>query len=160
MKRIAWIDPDTGVLSICTPNYNGVTRPDGETDDELVARLATLRVPDGVSYTIFDDIDAGVTDFLADRTFRNGWTISSDAVVVDMSKARGIHMDKIRRMRNKELAALDITFMRAVEDDDTDAQATIKAKKQELRDIPQTFDLTTDTADELKQKWPEGLPKE
>ena len=53
-----------------------------------------------------------------------------------------------------------ITFMRAVEDDDTDAQATIKAKKQELRDIPQTIDLTTDTADELKQKWPEGLSKE
>ena len=36
----------------------------------------------------------------------------------------------------------------------------IKAKKQELRDIPQTFDLTTDTSEELKEKWPEGLPKE
>jgi hypothetical protein len=30
------------------------------------------------------------------------------------------------------------------------------------KDIPQTFDLTTenDTAEELKNKWPEGLPKE
>ena len=77
-----------------------------------------------------------------------------------MEKARGIQMDKIREMRNKELAALDITFMRAVEDGDTDAQATIKSKKQELRDIPQTFDLTTDTPEQLKEKWPEGLPKE
>jgi len=50
--------------------------------------------------------------------------------------------------------------MRAVEDEDTDAQATIKAKKQELRQIPQTFDLTTETAEELKAKGPEGLPKE
>jgi len=83
-------------------------------------------------------------------------------VIVNMEKARGIQMDKIRAVRNKELVAKDIEFMRAIEDGDTDVQATIKAKKQELRDIPQTFDLTTDndTSEELKQKWPEGLPKE
>ena len=83
-------------------------------------------------------------------------------IVVNMPKARGIQMDKIRAVRNKELVAKDIEFMRAIEDGDTDVQATIKAKKQELRDIPQTFDLTTDndTPEELKAKWPEGLPKE
>jgi len=83
-------------------------------------------------------------------------------VIVNMEKARGIQMDKIRAVRNKELVAKDIEFMRAIEDGDTDVQATIKATKQELRDIPQTFDLTTDndTSEELKQKWPEGLPKE
>ena len=81
-------------------------------------------------------------------------------VVINMAKARGIQMDKIRAVRNKELVAKDIEFMRAIEDGDTDAQATVKAKKQELRNIPQTFDLTTDTPEELKEKWPEGLPKE
>ena len=81
-------------------------------------------------------------------------------VIINMAKARGIQMDKIRVVRNKELDALDVPFMKAIEDGDTAAQATIKTKKQALRDIPQTFDLTTDTADELKQKWPEGLPKE
>ena len=81
-------------------------------------------------------------------------------VVVNMAKARGIQMDKIREVRNKELAALDIPFMKALEDGDTDSQATIKTKKQILRDIPQTFDLTTDTPEELKQKWPDGLSKE
>ena len=81
-------------------------------------------------------------------------------IVINMPKARGIQMDKIREVRNDELTALDVPFMKALEDKNTKAQATIKAKKQELRDIPQTFDLTTDTADELKQKWPEGLPKE
>ena len=81
-------------------------------------------------------------------------------VVINMAKARGIQMDKIRAVRNKELVAKDIEFMRAIEDGDTDVQTTIKAKKQELRDIPQTFDLTTGTPEELKQKWPEGLPKE
>ena len=81
-------------------------------------------------------------------------------IVVNMSKARGIHMDRIRQVRNKELANLDVPFMKALEDGDTDVQVTLKVKKQELRDIPQTFDLTTDTPEQLKELWPEGLPKE
>ena len=160
MKRIAWVNPDTGVLAICTPNYNGRTRPAGETDDEFLARLVTERVPDGTSHIVFDDADAGVTDFLAERTFRNGWAIDGSAVVVDMAKARVLHMDTIRKARNIELAAKDITFMRAVEAGDTDAQATIGTEKQVLRDIPATFDLTTGvtTPAQLKAKWPTELP--
>ena len=81
---------------------------------------------------------------------------------VNMAKARVIHMDKIRVIRNRERASKDISFMRAVEDGNTDAQATIKTEKQNLRDIPQTFDITTgvDTPEKLKAKWPDGLPKE
>ena len=77
---------------------------------------------------------------------------------INMTKARDIHMDQIRKARNAELAAKDVTFMRAVEAGDTDAQATIGAEKQVLRDIPQTFDLTTDTPEQLKALWPDELP--
>jgi len=65
-------------------------------------------------------------------------------------------------VRNKELAKKDLTSLQAIEASDTDAQVMIATEKQTLRDIPQTFDLTTDndTPEELKQKWPEGLPKE
>ena len=79
---------------------------------------------------------------------------------VNMTKARAIHLEEIRRVRNAELVKEDITFMRAVEDGDTDAQATIKTKKQTLRDIPATFDITTDvdTPEKLKAKWPTELP--
>jgi len=79
---------------------------------------------------------------------------------VNMDKARTIHMDVIRTERNKELAAKDITFMRAVEAGDTDAQATIGTEKQVLRDLPATFDITTDvdTPEKLKAKWPTELP--
>ena len=80
-------------------------------------------------------------------------------IVINMSKARGIQMDKIREARNKELAKKDIEFMKALEADDG-SHTAIATEKQALRDIPQTFDLTTDTVDELKNKWPEGLPKE
>ena len=81
-------------------------------------------------------------------------------VIVNMDKARAIHMDEIRKVRDVELAAKDITFMRAVEAGDTDTQALIAAEKQTHRDIPQTFDLTTenDTPMELKAKWPTELP--
>ena len=81
-------------------------------------------------------------------------------VNVNMTKARAIHLAEIRRVRNEELAKEDITFMRAVEAGDTDAQNTIKTKKQTLRDLPATFDITTDvdTPEQLKAKWPSELP--
>ena len=78
-------------------------------------------------------------------------------IVINMAKARGIQMDKIREVRNKELAKKDIEFMKALEADDGSSTA-IAAEKQVLRDIPQTFDLTTDTPEELKNKWPDSLP--
>ena len=79
---------------------------------------------------------------------------------VNMSKARAIHLEAIRKVRNEELAKEDVTFMRAVEAGDTDTQATIATKKQALRDIPATFDITTgvDTPEKLKAKWPTELP--
>jgi hypothetical protein len=78
---------------------------------------------------------------------------------VNMTQARAIHLAEIRRVRNLELAAKDITFMRAVEAGDTDAQATIATEKQTLRDIPATFDLTdAATPEALKGKWPAELP--
>jgi hypothetical protein len=81
-------------------------------------------------------------------------------IKINMDKAKVIHMNAIRSERNKELAAKDITFIRAVENGNTDAQSTIKAEKQVLRDLPATFDLTkgVSTPEQLKAKWPKGLP--
>ena len=80
---------------------------------------------------------------------------------VNMTKARAIHLEEIRRVRNEELAAKDIPWMKAVEAGDTDAQATIATEKQTLRDLPATFDITTDvdTPEKLKAKWPSELPE-
>ena len=80
-------------------------------------------------------------------------------VNVNMTKARAIHLAEIRKVRNTELAAKDVTFMRAVEAGDADAQATIGTEKQTLRDLPATFDLTTaGTPALLKGLWPSELP--
>jgi hypothetical protein len=50
--------------------------------------------------------------------------------------------------------------LRAIEAGDTAAQSTIGTEKQTLRDIPATFDITTnvDTPEQLKAKWPVELP--
>jgi hypothetical protein len=94
-----------------------------------------------------------------DQRFFNVWEWVDDAVVVNMPKARGIQMDKIREVRNKELVKKDIEFIKALEVDDG-SHTAIAAEKQVLRDIPQTFDLTTETPEQLKELWPEGLSKE
>jgi hypothetical protein len=80
------------------------------------------------------------------------------AVRINMVKARAIHMVEIRRVRNAQLAALDVPFMRAVESGDKDALADISQRKQVLRDIPETIDLSTDSPARLKSIWPAGLP--
>ena len=183
MKVITWVDLE-GRYRVTSPAYNDGFRPVGETEAECLERawvrlvaVGGYGIPSDHPHFYVEDADqrtkvtecsgdefryAGKPDANGARSAVDGaWEMDTDGTPkVNMAKARGVHMDRIRAVRNKELVAKDIEFMRAIEDGDTDAQATVKAKKQELRNIPQTFDLTTDTPEELKEKWPEGLPKE
>ena len=154
--RIIYTNPDDGMVIIIAPAYKSY-----QTDEETERKVIAQSVPEGVSYRLVteSEYEAEVAA-CSGRVFRDTWEDIEGTIQVNMSKARDVQMDKIRDVRNKELVALDVPFMKALEDGDTDAQATLKAKKQELRDIPQTFDLTTDTPEQLKNKWPEGLPKE
>lgn len=76
-----------------------------------------------------------------DRTFRNAWAdITSELTIdVDMAKARDIHLESIRIKRNAELSKLDIQAIKAQDIGDTDALTQIRARKQELRDLPVTL---------------------
>jgi len=81
-------------------------------------------------------------------------------VNVNMTKARVIHLTEIRRVRNAELVKEDVNMLKAIEAGDASAQSTVATRKQVLRDIPATFDITTgvDTPEKLKDKWPTELP--
>jgi len=133
-------------------------------EDELVEFViarskATGSIAADASYWIVEHSDLPGGSLSEDNDyFFDAWEWD-DGAMVNMTKARGIQMDKIRAVRNKELAKKDIEFMKALEADDG-SSTVIAVEKQALRDIPQTFDLITDTPEELKQKWPEGLPKE
>ena len=71
-------------------------------------------------------------------------------LTVNVSKAKDIWKDKIRKSRKPNLEELDVEFVRAQEtSSDTSAIVT---KKQELRDYPAQVDSTT-TTDEIKAVW-------
>jgi len=79
---------------------------------------------------------------------------------VNMTKARLIHLTEIRSVRNIELEKEDVNMLRAIEAGDASAQSAVATRKQVLRDIPATFDITTNVAtpEQLKAKWPTELP--
>ena len=71
-------------------------------------------------------------------------------LTVNVSKAKDIWKDKIRKARKLKLEELDVEFIKAQEtSSDTSAIVT---KKQELRDYPAQVDSTT-TTDEIKAVW-------
>lgn len=180
-KIITWVDLQ-GRYRVTSPTYNDGARPAGETENECLERVWAAIVAKGgygipIDHPHFyvEDVDhrtklaeccgsqfryAGKPDVSGARSAVDGaWEMDTDGTPkVNMAKARVVHMDAIRVVRNAELAAKDIPFMRAVEAGDTDAQATIATEKQVLRDIPQTFDLTARTPQQLKGKWPLELP--
>ena len=185
MKRAFYTHPNdgsehAGKFRIITPAYGkpGSTQGADESDDQFLARVVTLRIPAEVDYAIIDDSDPRCAAYFTDRIqvredrrngtdfasgpglFRNAWTLVNGKLSCDMPKSRIIHMDRIRAKRDAELVKLDVAFIRAVESGDTVEQQRIAALKQSLRDIPQTFDLSTfRTPNTLKKAWPRGLPR-
>ena len=96
--------------------------------------------------------------FPADRDFRPGWVRGADKIDVDMRKAHTIHMDRIRAVRDQLLAESDIAMLKAIEAGDAAEESKIKAERQKLRDIPQSFDLSgAKSPDELRALWPAEL---
>ena len=150
-----------GWLKIHTPAYNDQTREKnypGDTDDALIQRVINRH--EISDYFIIDDATPAVDAFLRNRDFRDAWEAPTDELAVNMAKARAIHLAEIRRVRNEEVAKEDINLMIANESGTSSEQDAVKAKKQTLRDLPATFDITTgvDTPVKLKAKWPSELP--
>lgn len=128
---------------------NNVFKP--ETDLQFLTRIAEKDVP-------FDDAGkqlpwriVAADKIPTDRTFRAAWTDhnDTDTVDVDMTKARDIHMNRIRAARDIKLAELDIQTLRGRD---------VQKEKQIYRDIPQTFDLTAaKSPEDLAALWPKQL---
>lgn len=83
---------------------------------------------------------------------------------IDVDKAKEIHKDKIRAVRNPLLQKKDVEYMKAIEVNDTQKIAEVVAEKQALRDVPTIVDnveiFETDVlavTSELKQVWDETI---
>ena len=83
----------------------------------------------------------------ADNDFFNSWELIDGVVSVNLDKAKAQTKDRLRAERASLLAAQDVAFQRALEEDkDTSA---IVAEKQRLRDITSLVD-TCKTTEELR----------
>jgi len=152
-KLILYTRPDGGV-SIVVPTPETLAK--FETEDDAIAHVRGRSVPDDATKIRVIDRSA----IPEKRTFRNAWVDGTDKAVTDRSKASAIHMNRIREVRNAELAKEDINFQKAIEADDASAKTAVATKKQTLRDIPQNFDLSgASTDDELDALWPSELPE-
>jgi len=99
-------------------------------------------------------IDASTATKPSDRHFRNAWTLNGKVISEDMTEAKKIFQDKIREVRTPLLEEQDTLFMKALEDDDSSAQSTIKTKKKALRDAPAAKAISdADTIAKLKAAW-------
>jgi len=182
-KVITWVDLQ-GRFRSTLPAYEGLKKEMGLDEQEAVdfmwSRLISANkhglTEDHPHFLIDSDIlntrieelssdnfrYVAIPDSIGQRSAVGGaWEMGDDGLPqINMPIARGIQMDNIRLFRNKELEKLDVPFMRSLEEGNIEEQEKIKGEKTRLRDIPQTFDLTTDTPKALQEKWPEGLPKE
>ena len=135
----------------------------GLTEDQAVELIRLKDDPAGcLSCRVIDDSELPAEQALrgVEPTFRDAWEDTGTAVQVNMPKAQVIHMERIREVRNAELAKLDVPYMKALEAGDPVEQQRIAAPKQALRDIPQTFDLSGfGTPEELTAAWPGELLK-
>ena len=99
-----------------------------------------------------------VTSKPSDRHFRNAWTLNDKIITEDLATAKTIFKEKIREVRRPLLEEQDVLYMKALEDDDSSAQTTIKNKKKSLRDAPAASSITNaDTIAKLKAAWDTSL---
>lgn len=101
-----------------------------------------------------NQIDASAATVPSDRHFRGAWSLSGSVISEDMDAAKEIFKDKIREVRTPLLDAEDVTYMKALEAGDTDAQAASVTAKNALRDAPAASAITnaSDIAG-LKAAW-------
>jgi len=89
-----------------------------------------------------NQIDASTATVPSDRHFRGAWSLSGNVISEDMTKAKEIFKDKIREVRKPLLEAEDVTYMKALEAGDSDAQAASVTAKNALRDAPAASAIT------------------
>lgn len=133
----------------------GVVVDWAETESEWIDRLIEKCIPEGATDTKIVDADS-IPD---DRTFRAAWRIHpKDGCVVDMDVAREVHKERLRELRAPKLEALDVEYLRALEQGDSARMSEIIAEKNALRDVTNAPGLiSASTPEELKAVVPEIL---
>jgi hypothetical protein len=131
-----------------------------ESDDGLVVvspashldinKAADYLVPLGADYRIVEE-----NELPDDPEFWAAWTIDCK---VDIKKAKEVWRSKMRLVRDQKLKALDIEWMKAMENGEVKVASSIAAKKQMLRDVTEREDFRKlRSLKQIKSYWPEIL---
>ena len=130
MTQVIIFTNSKGGVSVCTP-----------TNDLTIEEVQAKDTPAG---SLIVDADSLPTEH---HEFFNAWELNGTTVTVNLNKAKEITKERLRIERAPLLAAQDILFQRALEQNqDTTA---IVAEKQRLRDITTLADAAT-SLNELK----------
>ena len=142
MSKVIIYNQENGIMAVCVPAENcGLT----------VEQIAEKDCPEGAKIIDKTDLDE------LDNEFRNAWACDKDMnPTVDMTLAKDVWRDKIRRARKPKLEELDIQYMKAQEaGEDTSA---IVETKNKLRDFPSKPEIdSAATVEELKAIWDNDL---
>lgn len=117
-----------------------------------IEEIAERDVPQGLPFLITEQLN--VHDIYDGYLSAYDYNEATGAEV-NIDKAKAIHLNKFREARLPKLQALDVQFMKAVEQTDTEKQAEIALKKQALRDV--TLTELPNTLAEIKEVWPSIL---
>lgn len=119
-------------------------------DNTSLESIIDKVVPAEHEWSIIDE-----SEIPLDRTFRDAWTFNKQTIVVDIDKAKEIQKNKFRAARMSILEKLDVQYMKADEQGNTDLKQQIAAQKQELRDVTNT--PLPDDLEGIKNTWPSIL---
>ena len=142
MSKVIIYNQENGIMAICVPaNNSGLT----------VEEVAKKDCPEGAKIVDRTDLDG------LDNDFRNAWSCDSYMnPSVDISLAKDVWRDKIRKARKPKLEELDIQYMRAQEAGEDTSE--IVATKNKLRDFPAKPEIdSATTVEELKAIWDNDL---
>lgn len=129
MPKVITFRNDNGGVAICIP-----------TGEISIDAVMGKDVPTGRDARIVDSADLPEDD----NDFFDAWEMDAKTVTVNLDKAKELTKRRLRAERAPLLAAQDVAFQRALENnlDTTD----IVAEKNRLRDITKFADLCDSTA--------------
>ena len=133
MRKIIFTNLDGGLI-IVSPVINTFGEAEGFTEEQAEQRAWSKLPVDAINPRFVVE-----SEIPTDRTFRDAWADTATKITVDMIKARNIHLERIRIKRNAQLSKLDIEAIKAQDMGNVETLAQIRARKQELRDLPVTL---------------------
>lgn len=105
----------------------------GETLEVAAIRSLAIMYPGVTDFALIH-----IDDLPNERDFRAAYALNNGKCVIDMEKAKEIHLDRLRAMREPLLKKSDVDLMRAIEDGEMDKARFLSSKRQALRDVTKT----------------------